>query len=208
MRGFGPNRKKGILCLIAAALLLIFSLALINNRLFPAIEQVAENQIQFEVNDIVNNSVKRQMATGTTYQDLVIIEKNDQNQITLLRQNTPAINALISAITLDINNDLKDLSLKGVTVPLGLLSGFPLFANYGPTLKVKIQTMNSVDIQIQDSFTSVGLNQSRHTLYLESNVSVSLLLPFRQQLLAIHNTFPITDSIIVGPLPQTYLQLH
>ncbi len=207
MRGFGPQRKKGIFCLIAAFLLLLAGLVALDRQLSPVVEQVADNRVRLQINEIVNSAVE-QAARQITYQDLIQVEKDAQDNVTLLHQNTAAINGLITDITLAVNNGLDNLAAEGVQIPLGLLSGVTMFASLGPSLQVDIQPVGSVTVEIKDDFTSVGLNQSRHTLSLASTVSVSLLLPFRQQLVEVNNTFPLTDSIIVGPLPETYLQFR
>ncbi len=62
-------------------------------------------------------------------------------------------------------------------------------------------------MNIHDEFSAAGINQTRHSIMLDIVVDMGILLPFQTTFTQISDTLPIVESVIVGPIPETYLSV-
>ncbi len=85
------------------------------------------------------------------------------------------------------------------------MSGLTIFANIGPNLSVTIQTHWLRNVSVADEFISVGFNQSKHSITLQTNVKLEIVMPFSKNVMEVNNSIPLAESIIVGPVPDTFL---
>ena len=205
MRGFGKRRGGKILLLFVILVLLVWGMIGIDQKLTPIVESIAETRAHLAVTRIVNQAVAEQTGNGLSYQDLVTVEKDTEGKISLIQPDTIKINQLMTAITADIESGLSSLASEGVEIPAGLLSGLTLLADMGPAITVGIQPIAAVDVNLENEFIAVGVNQSKHSLSLATRVTVNVIVPFSKKVMEIDNRFPLTESIIVGPIPNTYL---
>ncbi len=204
MRGFGRRRGGRVFFVLLLFFLLVFFLVVINQKIAPIVETVAQTRAHLVVTRIVNRAVNNQLSQGIRYEDLMTVEKDKDDKVAFLQPNTVKINQLISSITLEVEGDLEDLSAEGVTIPAGLLSGLTIFANIGPNLSVTIQPIGYVNVSVADEFISVGFNQSKHSITLQTDVKLEIVMPFSKNVMEVNNSIPLVESIIVGPVPDTY----
>ena len=55
-----------------------------------------------------------------------------------------------------------------------------------------------------DRFIAAGINQTKHQILLEVDVSVSILLPGITTYTKVSNEISVAETVIVGGVPQTY----
>jgi len=58
---------------------------------------------------------------------------------------------------------------------------------------------------VSDSFNSVGINQVRDQIVLNIKTKVKVAIPFYDSDIVVPTVVPITESIIVGEVPKTWL---
>ena len=61
--------------------------------------------------------------------------------------------------------------------------------------------------ELRDSFTAAGVNQTRHSIYLELSCGIRVISPFSRQELLVSTTMLLAEGIIVGYVPDTYLSI-
>lgn len=203
---FNPLSIKNIL--IATFCLSIAFFLVIESNLKPIVELVAAQRAHLEVVSLINEAVYDQMGQGVAYQDLIDVTMNDDGTVSLIQPNTIKITRLATAVARDLEEKISALTREDVAIPLGLLTGFALLADKGPNLTITILPMGSVTVDVADEFISAGINQTRHRVVLEVNVELGILIPFESSFTQISNTLPIVESIIVGPIPDTYLNMN
>ena len=54
------------------------------------------------------------------------------------------------------------------------------------------------------AFTSAGINQTRHRILIEVHAGFRILTPFGGEDREIVSTYPVTDTVIVGTVPERY----
>lgn len=77
----------------------------------------------------------------------------------------------------------------------------------GPEIQIKILPVGSVITNLKSKFESVGINQTLHQIYLEVSCKVTIVMPYDSIEADIVNQVLMTESIIVGEIPEAYYNL-
>ena len=56
------------------------------------------------------------------------------------------------------------------------------------------------------TFESVGINQTKHSIYLNVIADISIVMPSRTENFAVPTEILVGESVIVGQVPDAYLQ--
>ena len=67
-----------------------------------------------------------------------------------------------------------------------------------------MERAGSVDSKIDSEFTSVGINQTLHRIYLNLTCSIGILTPFKTVSKEVSSRVLLTETVIVGNVPSTY----
>lgn len=68
--------------------------------------------------------------------------------------------------------------------------------------------MGDVETDLRSEFTSQGINQTLHRVYLQVKCDVNILTPFDNISREITNQVLLMENIIVGNIPNTYYNLE
>lgn len=183
-------------------------IALLEHKLRPVVAEIAAAQAQNNMTAVVENAVTADLAARqVSYVDFVTIQRDEGGAITALTTDMARMNLLRSELTAAILEALKGVDVSDVQVPLGSLFDLePLWAK-GPALKAKAMTVGTVRAEFDSQFTSAGVNQTLHRIWLEVDVPMTLLLPGGEVETALHTRLCVAETVIVGKVPDTYLQL-
>ena len=75
-------------------------------------------------------------------------------------------------------------------------------------MKIKIISAGDIATQIKTEFESAGINQTIYRIYLEIECNVSILTSYKTIDKTINNQVLLVETVVVGEVPQTYLQLE
>lgn len=183
-------------------------IALLETRLRPVIAEVAAAQAQNSMTAVVERAVTDGLAARqVSYGDLVTIQRDGGGAITALTTDMARMNLLRSELTASILEALREADVSDVQVPLGTLFDLePLWAK-GPALRAKAMTVGTVQAGFDSQFTSAGVNQTLHRIWIEAAVPMTLLLPGGEVETELHTRLCVAETVIVGQVPDTYLQL-
>lgn len=81
-------------------------------------------------------------------------------------------------------------------------------AGRGPGVKITISTIGDVETDLRSEFTSQGINQTLHKVYLQVKCNVDILTPFDNISQEIANQVLLMENVIVGNIPNTYYNLE
>lgn len=206
-RGLGLRLKLRFYLL--AGVVMLFSMGVVvDSALRPILEQVAAQQVHLAVVRLINEAVYDQLGNGVAYQQLINVSTDADGRVTLMQPDTVKITRLVTSIARDLEEKLGSLSREDIKVPLGMLTGNSLLADKGPNLTLALLPLGSVSVNIHDEFSAAGINQTRHSIMLDIVVDMGILLPFQSTFTQITDTLPIVESVIVGPIPETYLNME
>lgn len=141
------------------------------------------------------------------YQDFISIEKDSEGHIVLIQANTVKVNKFAANTTLAVQKSLEDLRWQSFSIPIGQILGIPLLAHMGPQLKYNIMPVGTVRVNVVDKFESAGINQTRHTIYLNFDTNVRVVIPSKSGETVVATQVPLAESIIVGSVPSTFVTL-
>lgn len=193
------------------ALLILLSLFILFERqLAPLIEQEAAKEAYNLTLTAVNKSIARQIETYAgvgDYQRLMHIERDDSGRITLLAPDTMLLNSLINAVTLDVEQSLEEAAGSKFILPLGAATGSKLLAALGPDLRFGFRAAAAPKITVIDDFTSAGINQVRHRIYVQVETKLRVIAPFAREDEMMTATVLLAEGIIVGYTPDTYVNI-
>ncbi len=213
-RGRAPERgrQRGghplALTLAVGILLAGGIITLLEVRLRPMVAAVAQNQVQNTVTALLEHTVVDDLARrGVSYADLVTIQRDEAGTITALTTDMAALNLLRGELSGEVLGALETVDVSQVSIPLGSLLDTELLWARGPAIRARAIWTGALTAEFDSDFTAAGVNQTRHRIWLELAVPVTVLLPGGGLEVPVHTRLCVAETVIVGQVPDTYLQL-
>jgi len=203
------RRQKNSVKVLALVffLILVFVFLVIEISLKPTILAFAETQAKWAATEAIHRAVLEEAAEGIEYKDIVHIEKDLQNRIVFMQPNILLINKVASKSALSIQEKLEELNKESFKIPLGQMLGSKLLAHYGPKVNLTLLPIGTVKVFPRDRFEEAGINQTRHSIYLQVDSQVKIIIPFLSSVADVNVKIPLADAVIVGEVPDTYLNI-
>ena len=171
------------------------------------IRELARTQVMNSTSDLTNDAIAKQMADGIIqYDRIVYFEKDLDGRITALKTNMSEINRLKTDILNIINDEILALDTADIGIPLGSLLLPEFFSGKGPAIPVHILSIRNSDAVFASEFSHAGINQTLHQLTMEVSVDVSVLVLAKTESFTVTSQVVVAETVIVGDVPQTYLQ--
>lgn len=139
------------------------------------------------------------------YEDLVEISYDSNGDISLISIDTIVVNNLARRFYQVAQVYLDKMGDNGLDIAIGTFTGLPFLVGVGPTINIKLVQIGAMTSCFKSKFTSAGINQTNHSLYIELHASVSLVLPTYSSTVDSVTEFLVTESVIVGDVPEVYL---
>ena len=73
-------------------------------------------------------------------------------------------------------------------------------------MNMKIVSVSSVTCRFVSGFETAGVNQTKHSVYLELISDMSVVLPGRTHAFSAISQVLIAESVLIGDVPNVYLQ--
>ena len=211
---FSYRRHWGRISLLRSMILFLLIVALAAGiyasvQMRPILERMAVSRVSNTVNRIVSEAEKESIASGKiSYDRMISFEKDTEGRITAVHSNMAAFNQLQAEILDIVLAKLEQVSARELSIPIGSLSGSPLLAGRGPRIRVRMESIGSSSAQFQNQFETAGINQTRHQIILQIDISVSILLPGITTVTRVSNASTVAETVIVGLVPDTYTYFH
>lgn len=203
------RKKNGWLrWLILVVLLLTAAVTAMEQNLSQTLLDMAFARAYSMAVETINRAVKQAMAQGVTYEELIDAQMDAQGRVSMLRANTMRMNELASQTALLAERELGSAENQVVEIPLGAALGVSFLSGLGPRLEVQILPVGAVHTSFDTEFETAGINQTRHKIFLNLRATVSLIVPTGSQLVEVTSTVPIAESIIVGEVPDSFVDVN
>ncbi len=195
-----------------ALLLGLFGLLLLSSAAALFLKDLSSQIAVSDASDIVTAQINKTIASIMRESDysgdyFVRLEKNDRGEITAISSNMARVNAL-SAEILDRVIGATDSRTLTVSIPLGNLTGVSLLMGRGPGIPVRIIALTSSRVEFQNSIVTAGINQTKHQINLEVIVDIDILIPWSSESAQVVTEVLIADTVIVGQVPESYVNLQ
>ncbi|MGE5593655.1 MAG: sporulation protein YunB [Betaproteobacteria bacterium] len=202
-RWYGWLRRAVALVVVAGLLF-----ALVDWRLRPTLHQIASAQARVLATEAVTQAVATEIAEDIRWEDLYALRPDSTGRVVLVQPNTAEIDRLTSKVTTRVQELLKKVTETQVQIPLGQVFGSQILANMGPRIPISVVPVGTVTTKILSDFEQAGINQIRHKIYLEVAAHIKLVVPLVASAVDVTVQVPITEVLIMGDVPQTYIQLE
>lgn len=83
-----------------------------------------------------------------------------------------------------------------------------MLSGRGPGVKIRISSIGNIETDLESEFTSQGINQTLHRIYVDISCNVKVLTPFKDIERKITNKVLLAENVIVGNIPDTYYNLE
>lgn len=193
---------KFFICLVVAVLISFFIMSKLVN---PIIKETGESKISETTNYAVNRAVLSAMQGTISYDDLIHLVTDATGKITMLQANSIQINSLSRKVIDATYNYIMERIGANLKIPLGSFSGIPLFSGVGPDIIIPTMPYGSVNCVFLSKFVTAGINQTLHKIYLSVNTSITMVLPFNTIHVDDTTEVLVSESLIIGEIPETYL---
>ena len=199
--------QRFLIRLLLILLVLLVVLALLRSRLYPVIRSLAETQVKNTASDLINDAIAEQIVAGNIrYDRIVYFEKDLNGRITALKTNIGEINRLKTDVLNIINDEILSTDESSLGVALGSLFLPEFLSGKGPKLPVKILVIRNSEADFYSDFSEAGINQTLHKLNMEVFLDVTVLVLGSTTEFTISSHMVVAETVIVGDVPETYLQ--
>lgn len=202
-----PRRAGGISLILFLCSIFIFlacALAFLKDLSTQIAVSDASDIVISQVNTSIADIMKDEDYTGDYF---VNFEKTDAGEISAISSNMARINAL-SAKILDTVINVTENQTITVEIPIGNLTGVSLLMGRGPKVPVQIIVLTSSKVEFSNSIITAGINQTKHQVNLEVIVDIDVLIPWDTASTQVKTEVLIADTVIVGKVPDTYMNVQ
>ncbi|MFZ5645264.1 MAG: sporulation protein YunB [Bacillota bacterium] len=194
--------------LVLIFIVFMASVWLLDMQIRKTLYKMAEVRAVQMATEAINNAVRTEIAReGMLYGDLVDVHKDSGGKIVLIQANTARINKISSETTLAVQSALIRLGEERLYIPIGQITGIAFLSNTGPRFRVEVVPMGTVRVSIDDRFEQAGINQTRHSIYLNFDTDVTIVIPLKSGRASVATQVPVAESIIIGDVPSTFVSL-
>ncbi len=206
MHYYKPRRyRKYIFIIISCFMAGLTVFLLLDARLRPFVRNTATVQAQNYAATVAGAAVPDVLhKAGADYSSLVEIVRDASGNIVSIQTDAMRINQIKSGINTAVASALSNLDGKELGVPLGSLTGLALLNGRGPRLNVIISLTGSAQTQFINEFSSAGVNQTRHQIFLKTTVTLLIVFPTATVTTAYTMNMLVAETIIVGKVPLAY----
>ena len=200
-----PNKR--ILTIFIVITLLCSTFLWIDNELRPTLYIIAENKINRHATTIISRTVENIIKEQGQEALRVHTILDERGKVILVQPDTTQYNAITAAITNNIETELSALADIPINIPLGQLSKISFLAGRGPEIPIYMKPTGKIIVRPQNQFEHIGINQTKHSMYIDIMIEIRIIIPFTEETTTVQTTIPLTEYIVVGDVPQTYVEI-
>ncbi|WP_461612329.1 sporulation protein YunB [Clostridium sp. Marseille-QA1073] len=190
------------ICTVLIAFLYYFDEVIV-----PNIMVICDGEMRAKATDIINKSIIEEYIDQFKYDEIINFEKDLEGNIILLKADTLKMNKIATDVSLRVQRELKEIGQVGIEFPIGYITKNNLLSNLGPNITATMQPVGHVETRYISDFESAGINQTRHKIYVEVKAKIKVVLPIGYNEVEVVSQLPIAETVIVGKIPETSVQL-
>ena len=113
----------------------------------------------------------------------------------------------VASLVLEHMMDGDDGQIE-LDIPLETLFGVNFLPGLKLPLPVRILVLTTSDVRYRNELMSAAINQSKYQLYLDINMDLDILVPWAHQTETVGTQVLLAETVIVGKVPQTYVEVE
>ncbi|MBR4286945.1 MAG: hypothetical protein IKT55_04495 [Clostridia bacterium] len=203
---FSKRKANTVLFRVASVFLVLSIVTVICDiKMRPVLETVGGTALKNSLSNVLDGTVNKIVDDiGVRYGDMVNIEKNPDGTIAAVTLNSSYINGYKADLSDRCSDRLADFDKMSVPVPLSSIIGLAFFDNPIFNIDVTATIYGFAVTDVTSKFESAGINQTRHTIYLDVKASAHAYMGLVHLNESVDETIILVETIIVGEVPQSY----
>ncbi|KPU45338.1 sporulation protein YunB [Oxobacter pfennigii] len=202
-----PSKRraiKGLVIFFSFFVFIIFSFYTVDSQLKPTLIALSDSELRIAATEAISKTVKDELSKNIEYSDFVNVKTNNSGEIIAIELNTIEMNKFGNNVVLRVQDEMKFLGGKGISIPLGVLTKSSLLSYMGPKLKVDVIPTGNVMADFRSELESAGINQTRYRVFITISTSLQIVIPTVKERIDVVSTVPIAETLIVGKVPGSY----
>ncbi len=196
-----------LICFMLIASISIFCLFEFKAR--DLLHNLVDNELEIKAMNSIDSAVSEVLGIiPIEYSNLIVTNTDSAGKVNSLHTNSKAINILKSELSIKITEKIREDQKIKVGVPAGAFTGVVLLSELGPDIFVTLRLGGSVTTTIKSEFSSAGINQTLHRIYLIVDADVSLTCPIIFYETSFTTEYELCQTVIVGTTPQTFADIR
>ena len=205
-----PMRRRTKLAIIIMLLAAVLVSVVIRGSIY--LRELSCSMVLSDATDLmtlcINDTISRKLASEDyDYDYFVTLEHDENGNVTAVRANMARINAMSSELLSDIVK-AADGGEPSLAIPIGNLLGSSLRLGRGFDIPVDITMLSSARVDFKNDLISAGINQTKHQMKLDVVIDIDVIMPWRTVSTQVVSEILIAETVIVGKVPQTYLDME
>ena len=203
----GNSQKKFAFLLTVITIVAFTVVFRVYEGITPIYNKLCEDKAK-SIATMISNEQASNVMKEHSYDEMFFIEKDVNENVSMVKSNIIEINEITSDIALKIQNQLDKKERDNIFIPLGSFTGIRLISGKGPKVNLTISSTGVVETKLRSEFSSAGINQTLHRIYLNVKCEVGILTPYKVDSYTITNEVLLLENVIIGIVPSTYYNLE
>ena len=175
--------------------------------IMPTVKLVADAQMRAEVTNTINKTIFEEYSKNFNYNNIIKFDKDNDGNIIMMTADTLKLSEIATLTVLEAQEELELKSQVDIKIPMGYVTKNNILARFGPDVKIRMRPIGHITTRYISEFEDAGINQTRHKIYIETTTKVKMIMAVSSSELEIVNQIPIVETIIVGRVPNTAIQM-
>lgn len=207
-RHYRARKYQGLLAIVIIIAIFITLYIQLDREVMPTVIAMAEHEATTIATKAINEAVNLSLeSTKVTEEDLISYDYNDAGELVSWNVNSILINTLCGDIVGKVADKLGSIGTTSFKVPLGNLTGSRIFANLGPEITVEVLPIGTVKVDYDNQIRSTGINQVNHTVWLDIDTTVQIVVPLFADQVHISRRIVLIDKMVSGKVPPSYVNV-
>lgn len=173
----------------------------------PLVNNVVKAKVYSLASEVVADTAEVFKESPEFLLEFVNYDTNSEGYVTIVNGNSYNINQANFLVQREVQRRLAKLSNTTVGVPIGAFLGSTLLAaKKTAEVGIAIIPIGSVQCEFCSEFLSKGVNQTLHRLFINVTTTITLALPLKNVSIETENQIFISETLIVGQIPDTYFE--
>lgn len=171
-------------------------------RIRPSAEKICAYECRSMLSDVVAEGIALTLETAAQTDMTLTTAAYDENGVlTAVHTNPEALNTMQTLLLEHVEACLASQSEAEFTIPWGTLTGMYTLAGRGPEIPLRFSPRGAVQIALNSSFDTGGINQTVHRLTAVITVEAGCSIPLYSAHETVTFTYLLAETVIVGDVP-------
>lgn len=198
---------RNFFCFLKVIICLSCLIAVINRAagsFHAAVENICEYKAARLVNEYIDYGV---LSASDLFEGKSFVSVNYGTDGTVRSVETDGVevNRFASVLSESIQKEIEARKYEKITVPLGAVTGTVLLSSSGISVPFRIIPEGKVQVTPESVFHDAGINQTIHKLKMNVSVRVKILFPLVNREERIDREIIVSETVIVGRVPEMFL---